>query len=168
MWAAAFGEIDMVKFLLEKASYTLWLRMKILFILINNIYLFVIYLYLFSYVKGADPKILARERESALTLASSRGYADIVTLLLKKGVDIDSYDWVRLLSLPHRDFLSGLILSNPNLQTQCIQNGGTPLLYAVRGNHVRCVDALLGECTYSTLPPLDVNVNVNDVASYVV
>ncbi|XP_012671049.1 DNA-binding protein RFXANK [Clupea harengus] len=82
MWAAAFGEIDMVKFLLEK---------------------------------GADPKVLARERESALTLASSRGYADIVTLLLKKGVDIDSYDW----------------------------NGGTPLLYAVRGNHARCVDALL-------------------------
>ncbi|XP_062411572.1 DNA-binding protein RFXANK [Sardina pilchardus] len=82
MWAAAFGEIDMVKSLLEK---------------------------------GADPKVLARERESALTLASSRGYADIVTLLLKKGVDIDSYDW----------------------------NGGTPLLYAVRGNHVGCVVALL-------------------------
>lgn len=25
------------------------------------------------------------------------------------------------------------------------QNGGTPLLYAVRGNHVKCVEALLGE-----------------------
>lgn len=24
------------------------------------------------------------------------------------------------------------------------QNGGTPLLYAVRGNHVKCVEALLG------------------------
>ena len=25
-----------------------------------------------------------------------------------------------------------------------LQNGGTPLLYAVRGNHVKCVEALLG------------------------
>ncbi|KAM9369059.1 DNA-binding protein RFXANK [Phaethornis superciliosus] len=24
-----------------------------------------------------------------------------------------------------------------------LQNGGTPLLYAVRGNHVKCVEALL-------------------------
>lgn len=24
------------------------------------------------------------------------------------------------------------------------QNGGTPLLYAVRGNHIKCVKALLG------------------------
>lgn len=25
------------------------------------------------------------------------------------------------------------------------QNGGAPLLYAVHGNHVRCVEILLGE-----------------------
>lgn len=67
--------------------------------------------------KGADPKIIARERESALTLASSGGYADIVDCLLKHGVDINTYDW----------------------------NGGTPLLYAVRGNHVKCVEALLAK-----------------------
>ncbi|XP_066503716.1 DNA-binding protein RFXANK [Hoplias malabaricus] len=83
MWAAAFGEIEMVQFLLEK---------------------------------GADPKIFARERESALSLASAGGFADIVNILLKHEVDIDSYDW----------------------------NGGTPLLYAVRGNHMRCVEALIG------------------------
>ncbi|XP_068447542.1 DNA-binding protein RFXANK isoform X2 [Clinocottus analis] len=65
--------------------------------------------------KGADPKTIARERESALTLASSGGYVDIVESLLKHGVDIDTYDW----------------------------NGGTPLLYAVRGNHIKCVEALL-------------------------
>ncbi|XP_064187831.1 DNA-binding protein RFXANK isoform X1 [Anguilla rostrata] len=82
MWAAAFGEIAVVEFLLEK---------------------------------GADPKALARERESALTLASSGGYADIISILLQHGVDINTYDW----------------------------NGGTPLLYAVRGNHVKCVDTLL-------------------------
>ncbi|KAL4658910.1 DNA-binding protein RFXANK-like isoform X2 [Arapaima gigas] len=82
MWAAAFGEIAVVQFLLEK---------------------------------GADPKALARERESALSLASSGGYADIVDILLKHGVDINTYDW----------------------------NGGTPLLYAVRGNHVKCVSILL-------------------------
>ncbi|XP_076582321.1 DNA-binding protein RFXANK isoform X2 [Chaetodon auriga] len=66
--------------------------------------------------KGADPKTIARERESALTLASSGGYVDIVESLLRHGVDINTYDW----------------------------NGGTPLLYAVRGNHIKCVEALLG------------------------
>ncbi|XP_008305504.1 DNA-binding protein RFXANK [Cynoglossus semilaevis] len=67
--------------------------------------------------KGADPTTVARERESALTLASSGGYADIVESLLKHGVDINTYDW----------------------------NGGTPLLYAVRGNHIKCVQALLAQ-----------------------
>ncbi|XP_070687737.1 DNA-binding protein RFXANK isoform X2 [Pempheris klunzingeri] len=67
--------------------------------------------------KGADPKTIARERESALTLASSGGYVDIVESLLKHGVDINTYDW----------------------------NGGTPLLYAVRGNHIKCVEALLAK-----------------------
>ncbi|XP_036594426.1 DNA-binding protein RFXANK isoform X2 [Trichosurus vulpecula] len=64
---------------------------------------------------GADPHILAKERESALSLASTGGYTDIVVMLLERDVDINSYDW----------------------------NGGTPLLYAVRGNHVKCVEALL-------------------------
>lgn len=64
---------------------------------------------------GADPHILAKERESALSLASTGGYTDIVGLLLERDVDINTYDW----------------------------NGGTPLLYAVRGNHVKCVEALL-------------------------
>lgn len=46
--------------------------------------------------KGADPNTIARERESALTLASSGGYVDIVESLLKHGVDINTYDWVLL------------------------------------------------------------------------
>lgn len=82
MWAAAFGEIAVVRFLLET---------------------------------GADPCILAKERESTLSLASIQGYTDIVLLFLQHGVDVNIYDW----------------------------NGGTPLLYAVHGNHVRCVEALL-------------------------
>ncbi|XP_068020999.1 DNA-binding protein RFXANK isoform X2 [Melanerpes formicivorus] len=82
LWAAAFGEIETVRHLLE------W---------------------------GADPHALAKERESALALASMGGYTDIVTMLLERNVDINIYDW----------------------------NGGTPLLYAVRGNHVKCVEALL-------------------------
>ncbi|XP_069784657.1 DNA-binding protein RFXANK isoform X2 [Narcine bancroftii] len=84
MWAAAFGEIAVVRFLLEM---------------------------------GADPRILAKERESTLSLASIQGYTDIVLLLLEHGVDINIYDW----------------------------NGGTPLLYAVHGNHVRCVEVLLAK-----------------------
>ncbi|XP_054661613.1 DNA-binding protein RFXANK isoform X3 [Grus americana] len=83
IWAAAFGEIETVRHLLE------W---------------------------GADPHVLAKERESALSLASMGGYTDIVVMLLERNVDINIYDW----------------------------NGGTPLLYAVRGNHVKCVEALLG------------------------
>lgn len=67
--------------------------------------------------KGADPKTIARERESALTLASSGGYVDIVESLLRHGVDINTFDW----------------------------NGGTPLLYAVRGNHIKCVESLLAK-----------------------
>ncbi|KAK2542204.1 Rfxank [Columba guinea] len=82
IWAAAFGEIETVRHLLE------W---------------------------GADPHALAKERESALSLASMGGYTDIVTMLLERNVDINIYDW----------------------------NGGTPLLYAVRGNHAKCVEALL-------------------------
>ncbi|XP_061833815.1 DNA-binding protein RFXANK isoform X2 [Nerophis lumbriciformis] len=65
--------------------------------------------------KGADPRMIARNRESALTLASSRGYVDIIESLLRRGVDVNTYDW----------------------------NGGTPLLYAVRGNYIKCVEALL-------------------------
>ncbi|RMB89788.1 hypothetical protein DUI87_33803 [Hirundo rustica rustica] len=64
IWAAAFGEIETVRHLLE------W---------------------------GADPHALAKERESALALASMGGYTDIVTLLLRRDVDINTYDWVRLM-----------------------------------------------------------------------
>ncbi|KAJ8400126.1 hypothetical protein AAFF_G00401650 [Aldrovandia affinis] len=64
---------------------------------------------------GADPNILAKGRESALSLACSKGYTDIVKMLIDCGVDVNEYDW----------------------------NGGAPLLYAVHGNHVRCVEILL-------------------------
>ena len=47
-----------------------------------------------SLFQGADPKTIARERESALTLASSGGFVDIVESLLRHGVDINTYDWV--------------------------------------------------------------------------
>lgn len=46
--------------------------------------------------QGADPKIVARDRESALTLASSGGYVDIIEVLLRRGVDVNAYDWVHL------------------------------------------------------------------------
>ncbi|EPY86982.1 ankyrin repeat family A protein 2 isoform 1 [Camelus ferus] len=65
--------------------------------------------------QGADPQLLGKGRESALSLACSKGYTDIVKMLLDCGVDVNEYDW----------------------------NGGTPLLYAVHGNHVKCVKMLL-------------------------
>ncbi|XP_075581858.1 ankyrin repeat family A protein 2-like [Pelecanus crispus] len=61
---------------------------------------------------GADPQILGKGCESALSLACS---TDIVKMLLDCGVDVNEYDW----------------------------NGGTPLLHAVHGNHVKCVKILL-------------------------
>ncbi|XP_051028409.1 ankyrin repeat family A protein 2 isoform X2 [Acomys russatus] len=64
---------------------------------------------------GADPQLLGKGRESALSLACSKGYTDIVKMLLDCAVDVNEYDW----------------------------NGGTPLLYAVHGNHVKCVKMLL-------------------------
>ncbi|CDQ73920.1 unnamed protein product [Oncorhynchus mykiss] len=65
---------------------------------------------------GADPNLLAKGRESALSLACSKGYTDIVKMLIDCGVDVNEYDW----------------------------NGGAPVLYAVHGNHVPCVEILLG------------------------
>lgn len=47
--------------------------------------------------QGADPHILGKERESALSLASTGGYTDIVIMLLERNVDINIYDWVTLL-----------------------------------------------------------------------
>ncbi|XP_014637188.1 PREDICTED: DNA-binding protein RFXANK isoform X2 [Ceratotherium simum simum] len=51
---------------------------------------------------GADPHILAKERESALSLASTGGYTDIVGLLLERDVDINIYDWPEELISPQR------------------------------------------------------------------
>ncbi|XP_061493738.1 DNA-binding protein RFXANK-like [Rhineura floridana] len=42
---------------------------------------------------GADPHILAKEWESALSLVSTGGYTEIVVLLLEKAVDVNTYDW---------------------------------------------------------------------------
>lgn len=44
--------------------------------------------------QGADPHALAKERESALSLASMGGYTDIVIMLLERNADINIYDWV--------------------------------------------------------------------------
>ncbi|XP_037060329.1 ankyrin repeat family A protein 2-like [Peromyscus leucopus] len=64
---------------------------------------------------GADPQLLGKGRESALSLACSKGYTDTVKMLLDCGVGVNEYDW----------------------------NAGTPLLSAVHGNHVKCVKMLL-------------------------
>ncbi len=87
MWAAAFGEIMMVEFLLQKVRNTHFLPLSL-----DYIYIYICFL--FKWYQGADPRTLARERESALSLASAGGFADIVNILLQHGVDIDSYDWV--------------------------------------------------------------------------
>lgn len=47
-------------------------------------------------LQGADPQLLGKGRESALSLACSKGYTDIVKMLLDCGVDVNEYDWVSL------------------------------------------------------------------------
>lgn len=51
-----------------------------------------------SWLQGADPNLLAKGRESALSLACSKGYTDIVKMLIDCGVDVNEYDWVRMLT----------------------------------------------------------------------
>ena len=46
------------------------------------------------FIQGADPNLLAKGRESALSLACSKGYTDIVKMLIDCGVDVNEYDWV--------------------------------------------------------------------------
>ncbi|XP_041101885.1 ankyrin repeat family A protein 2-like isoform X1 [Polyodon spathula] len=84
---------------------------------------------------GADPNVLAKGRESALSLACSKGYTDIMKMLIDCGVDVNEYDW----------------------------NGGAPLLYAVHGNHVRCVEVLLESGADPTLET-DSGFNAMDMA----
>lgn len=104
IWASAFGEIQTVRFLLD------WVRpswehidrpgsqpLKLLHwrsaALLGDSGVLGSHHYPVS--QGADPHILAKERESALSLASMGGYTDIVRLLLDRDVDINIYDWVR-------------------------------------------------------------------------
>lgn len=77
-------------------------------------------------------------------------------MLIDCGVNVNEYDWVR----NDRDSLSiSFDLYYPSQMEQmskfCVlfdfccstrhtQNGGAPVLYAVHGNHVRCVELLLG------------------------
>lgn len=98
IWASAFGEIETVRFLLD------WVRA------LGPRHGGVAPTHASSETlgiprgpghhhslcpQGADPHVLAKERESALSLASMGGYTDIVGLLLERDVDINIYDWVR-------------------------------------------------------------------------
>lgn len=89
MWAAAHGQIAVVEFLLQNVGVSR----------LNAIFLFffvkwVLLKCIFS-PQGADPNLLAKGRESALSLACSKGYTDIVKMLIDCGVDVNEYDWVR-------------------------------------------------------------------------
>lgn len=97
MWAAAFGEKTVVDFLLEKVSIKTKQKDKKLCVWLKGRYPNLTEVRVKSVSKGADPKTIARERESALTLASSGGFVDIVETLLRHGVDINTYDWVQTL-----------------------------------------------------------------------
>lgn len=89
MWAAAHGQIAVVEFLLQNVGVSR-LNAMFLFFFVKWVLLKCIF-----FPQGADPNLLAKGRESALSLACSKGYTDIVKMLIDCGVDVNEYDWVR-------------------------------------------------------------------------
>lgn len=101
MWAAAHGQIAVVEFLLQNVRKTqLGSHCFIILEYAPFIYSLVVILY-HSSLQGADPNLLAKGRESALSLACSKGYTDIVKMLIDCGVDVNEYDWVTIFSFYH-------------------------------------------------------------------
>lgn len=103
MWAAAHGQIAVVEFLLQnvwqRSSRTNIPHLKHTDIYyIQQVYRHKLYSDSFwmhtSSQQGADPNLLAKGRESALSLACSKGYTDILKMLIDCGVDVNEYDWV--------------------------------------------------------------------------
>lgn len=69
--------------------------------------------------QGADPHILAKGRESALSLACSKGYTDIVRMLIDCGVNVNEYDWVR--NYTQKSQIKALCAFSHILLLQCLQ-----------------------------------------------
>lgn len=105
MWAAAHGQIAVVEFLLQNvwqrsSSRTNLPHLKHTEIhYIQQVYRYKLHSDSFcvhtSLQQGADPNLLAKGRESALSLACSKGYTDILKMLIDCGVDVNEYDWVK-------------------------------------------------------------------------
>lgn len=105
MWAAAHGQIAVVEFLLQNvwqrsSSRTNLPHLKHTYIhYIQQVYRYKLHSDSFcvhtSSQQGADPNLLAKGRESALSLACSKGYTDILKMLIDCGVDVNEYDWVK-------------------------------------------------------------------------
>lgn len=90
MWAAAHGQIAVVEFLLQNVRRN---RTEHVTVIESTLETFILSLSL-AWLQGADPNLLAKGRESALSLACSKGYTDIVKMLIDCGVDVNEYDWV--------------------------------------------------------------------------
>lgn len=88
MWAAAHGQIAVVEFLLQNVRRN---KMEHVMVIESTLKTFTLSL---AWLQGADPNLLAKGRESALSLACSKGYTDIVKMLIDCGVDVNEYDWV--------------------------------------------------------------------------
>lgn len=61
----------------------------------NVLTCYILTIYVVMPLQGADPNLLAKGRESALSLACSKGYTDILKMLIDCGVDVNEYDWVK-------------------------------------------------------------------------
>lgn len=92
MWAAAHGQIAVVEFLLQNV----WKTYQEQILLSENILTcYILTICVAMPLQGADPNLLAKGRESALSLACSKGYTDILKMLIDCGVDVNEYDWVK-------------------------------------------------------------------------
>lgn len=108
MWAAAHGQIAVVEFLLQNVGVSR-LNAMFLFFFVKWVLLKCIF-----FPQGADPNLLAKGRESALSLACSKGYTDIVKMLIDCGVDVNEYDWVR-----RHAVCDGIKYDNFGLMSKC-------------------------------------------------
>lgn len=159
MWAAAFGEKTVIDFLLEKVRY--WFFFKKNYSPDRHVYIlrtkwthwclwsFILRVQTPKQLQGSERApwpwpaleatwtLLSLSSDTEWTSTLMTGYT-VTVFMSYTDIQTDSRtnDGYHLYTVKY-DFtvISVIFLS---------QNGGTPLLYAVRGNHIKCVQALLG------------------------
>ena len=98
---------------------------------------------------GADVQLADKDGYTALHWASHKGYTPCVSLLLDAGAPLEARDGVGRTALAlaategHSQVLSLLLERGAAANTVTLGPANTPLMSAVMGKHLRCVELLL-------------------------